>query len=833
MDMAPKNNIKAVVQERWEGGWSIGKKVGIKNSSAFIQAFDFRKSPSQMSVLPGLQREDNGIVRDLVQNEVMTSDGTIYAIGDQGTFYKRTTGGTWSAEASVGHGTFGLDYRKDTDSIYVPTRKSVSLYNNVSGVSGSPAMYMNFYGPSFSTLDNTDTVGFYCAAFQPGPSGQSYIPPTAINESQTNERFFQSDIEPLVKISIFVLSKGTGDWTLTLHDGNNNVLGTSTVGNASIVNNTFNDFAFSTATNGQVRIYVAPNARTYHIHVTSTVADGSLSTSVASDLSTCSLEVWADRLVMSNNGMHPLVRFQEYECFGNANYVSVWEPISVPPTNAEWQRHRLVFPMEYENCGLASTNEYLVAAFEKPLSSAVSTSTANTLPGTGSNVTGVGSVAWSNPSNITAEDGNYATVDTSLGDSNYLEATNFGFNLPNDATVIGITAQFYRHDVSNGAVVDSIVSLIKAGTVTGENKAGQPWQTSDTLATYGSGTDVWGTTLTASDVNASNFGVALSVTTEKIGGLASVDYVLMTVYYTTAGTALYNSIGEGLLAFWDGVSPTYNYFLTIPEGSPYGVHTYKNVVYYYAGGDWYSLTSPTTLPVKIWSMPGSDTEFSQSNSPVIVYPNAATVRRGIHLMAYPSTTTNSDINFGVYSWGAVDKNFPEAFGYNYLISTGSQNYSVSNNLTIGMVKNFGDVLHVSWRDTSSDGGYGLDVITNSSQPASTAIWQGMVFDNGYVGKQKLGLFIDCNYFLPPGATIQLAYALDQGDFVEDPNIYTSTNLWQGRPGYARFKVTFGNQGRFYSIQPQIIITCDDTVTAPPIVYMVSTVYDSLQGEALD
>lgn len=668
--------IKAIVRQNFSGGWSIGKKVGIKNSQAFTQAFDFRKSPSEMSVLPGLTREDNGVVKDLIQDEVMSNDGQIYAIGSLGAFYKRTTSGVWSKEADIGIGCYGLDYRKDTDSIYAPTMKNVSLYNNVSGTAGSPAMYMNFYTSSYSTLDNSSTVGFNVAAYQ-APGAFTYTPPTSVIENSSNIRYFQSDIEPLQKISVFINTKGTGDWTLTLHDGNNNSLGTATVTNANLSNNTWNDFIFSSAPSGQVRIYVAPNARTYHVHVSSTVADGTLSTSVTNDISMCALEVWANRLVQPNNGMHPMDRFLQYEIFGNGNYVSVWQPLTVgqPPAsdtsdpadmgawNLEWVRHRLVFPMEYEVCGLAHTNEYEVIALEQTTTSQTST--------------------------------------------------------PQD----------------------------------------------------------------------------------------------------------------GIIAFWDGASPTYNFYLTIPEGSPYGLHTYKNIVYYYAGGSWYSLTSPTTLPVKIWQMPNSSTEFSGSNSPIIVYPHAATVRRGIHLMAYPCQTTNTGIQFGVYSWGAVDKNFPESFGYNYVISTGSQNYSVSNNLTIGMVKSFGDVLHVSWRDTLN-GGYGLDVITNSSNPAPIAIWQDLIFDNGYVGKPKTAEYIDCYYSLPSGASIQLGYSLDSGTFILDPNIYTSTNLWQGQANYARFQINSGNQGRFYELQAQVIVTCDSTVTQPPKVRMVSEVFNDNANESL-
>ena len=69
--------IKAFVQRNFEGGWSTDLKVGIKNSFAYSRAIDFRKKPSQITVLPQPRREDNGVLKDLIQNEVMVNDGTI------------------------------------------------------------------------------------------------------------------------------------------------------------------------------------------------------------------------------------------------------------------------------------------------------------------------------------------------------------------------------------------------------------------------------------------------------------------------------------------------------------------------------------------------------------------------------------------------------------------------------------------------------------------------------------------------------------------------------------------------------------------------------------
>lgn len=648
---------KAVVWNRFAAGWSNDIKVGPTGSYAFSQAFDIRKSPGQISVLPGMRREDNGVVTDLIQNTVMDKAGVIYGIGNSGRFYRRSAAGVWSLEASLAGNSsgVGMDIRQDADMLLIAGNKSVSRYMPLSA---SSTILVEAYGASLSYSNNSATVGFNVSANQEG-STSTYTPLTSLNENSVNRRMFQSDIEPLSKIGLFIVTKGSGDWTLTLHDGLNNVLATKTITNANLTSNDWNEFTFSS----QVRAYVTPNARTYHVHVTSTVADGSISCSGVNDMSTCDLQVWADRMVDTVSGLHPIVRFQQYECIANGNYLSVWEPLNLDnPSNSEWQRHRLSFPMEYEMIGLAQTNEFLVMSLAR-----VSTS------------------ATSAPQ-------------------------------------------------------------------------------------------------------------------------------------------------QGLLAFWSGTSPTYDFIVPIPEGSPQALHTYKNVAYYYAGGDWWAISSPLTEPVKIRSMPGSSTEYSGSEAPVTVYPYAAAVRRGVHLFAWPSVTTDTEINFGVYSWGQTDKNWPEAFAYNYLPSTGSQNYSVSNNLQLGGIWSYGDTLIMSWRD-SANGGYGVDIVDNSSSAATTAIWESLVVDNRYPNKQLQGLYVDCYFYLPEGATLTLGYKLDREADWHTSEAFSTTSLWNGQTGYARLNID-GDTQKCREIQGQIVITTPSGEMTPPKVYCYSTVYEDLSQEQL-
>lgn len=617
---------KPLINKRWDGGLGTDDQLGIENSHAYSRHLEFRKKPSQISTLPKTVEEGGGVIIDLIQNEVMVDSGITYAIGDQGHFYRRTTAGVWSSEAKFEPGSFGLSYRKDTDAIYITGSKNVSEY---SPVSNSPIPQVNKFKESRSTDSR---------AYLSGGTKTTTIQ-TSIAEDARQE--YQPDIEPASKIGVNIISKGTGNWTLTLHDATNNTLATKTVTNANLANGQINYFEFAT----QVRQYVKPNARTYHFHLTSTVADGTVASATESDLNTCDFEYWADRLVQTNNGMHPQETFLQYQCFGNERYLSVWEPLSEVPTNAEWLRHKLTFPAGLEVCGLAKWNEYLAIACEQK-----STSTQ-------------------------------------------------------------VTPQ------------------------------------------------------------------------------------------------------QGFIFFWDGLATTYNFFMAVPEGSPYALHEYKNLLYYHAGDAWFGYGGGT--PTKIRTMPNTDSEFSDTVDQTIVYPYTAAVHRGIHMIGFPSTTTNQSIEYGIYSYGAVDKNFPNSFGYSYTLSHGTRNYDGSNNLKLGTVKSFGDFMHVSWRNGSD---YGIDVINNSSDPFASAVWESLVFDDGFPTKQKKALQVEALVKdIPAGATVSLKYKIDDSDWV------TQTASSSGK--HLRFDIN----KLFYEIQMGIEMT---SASISPEVKAITLIYDNNSQESL-
>ncbi|MBL4657447.1 MAG: hypothetical protein JKX73_05560, partial [Flavobacteriales bacterium] len=95
----------------------------------------------------------------------------------------------------------------------------------------------------------------------------------------------------------------------------------------------------------------------------------------------------------------------------------------------------------------------------------------------------------------------------------YLEATDYGFNIPASAIITGIEVEIEkRTNAVIGSIQDSSVRIILGGTVQGvgsDHSNTANWPITDSIFTYGGPGDLWGTAWTAADINANNFGVAI------------------------------------------------------------------------------------------------------------------------------------------------------------------------------------------------------------------------------------------------------------------------------------------------------------------------------------
>lgn len=174
---------------------------------------------------------------------------------------------------------------------------------------------------------------------------------------------------------------------------------------------------------------------------------------------------------------------------------------------------------------------------------ATSAVTVTRTPGSCVNVTGTGDDNWSNPDNAEAQGGGSASVSMASNDSSrYLRCSSYGFTLPANAVVDGITVTIRRStNNTNGNPRDSEVRLLKGGVLqTVSNYAsGDTYPLTLTDAIYGDASNLWNNSWTAAEINAAGFGV--SFVTQRSGGggnrTVNVDVISVTVDYTVDNTA--------------------------------------------------------------------------------------------------------------------------------------------------------------------------------------------------------------------------------------------------------------------------------------------------------
>lgn len=176
-------------------------------------------------------------------------------------------------------------------------------------------------------------------------SGNTYTTPLTIDESSSsNKQEFVPAKDPQKSVQVNIAAKGTGAWTLTVHDSLNRVAATKTVTNANLPSSGDFEFVFDTPWRPVI-------GATYHFHITSTVADGTVVTTNAGNLNTADFHTYYQFLV-TDVDFHPLLHFSNKLAVGNERYLALWDAASYNP-------HRLTFPAGWRVRALGEWNEYL------------------------------------------------------------------------------------------------------------------------------------------------------------------------------------------------------------------------------------------------------------------------------------------------------------------------------------------------------------------------------------------------------------------------------------------------------------------------------------------
>ncbi len=228
-----------------------------------------------------------------------------------------------------------------------------------------------------------------------------------------------------------------------------------------------------------------------------------------------------------------------------------------------------------------------------------------------------------------------------------------------------------------------------------------------------------------------------------------------------ANTRVFQS---GMLGFWDGFADAINFKIDTPMGEPKSLYTYLNITYCIIDGAQYAYTGGKAL-TKVRTIQDSQSEYTGIEDKTDVYSHSMTVRRGILLMAYPSITNLITMRHGVYSWGAVDKNYPNSFYYSYDIPEAAGNYNTAENTyEIGGIWNFGDTLYYSYKIRNVSAGtdqFNMAIVNNSSKPAKKFKYESLAYDGGMPWKEKMANRIAISSDpLPEGSVIKLKYKID-------------------------------------------------------------------------
>jgi len=131
---------------------------------------------------------------------------------------------------------------------------------------------------------------------------------------------------------------------------------------------------------------------------------------------------------------------------------------------------------------------------------------------------------------ITAKASSGAPI--SVGDT--LLMTGFGFNIPSNRVINGITVTLARFSNLASSLEDVNVQLLTYGTSEGTNNAnvGTSWPTGVATTTYGGVSNNWGISPTPDIVNDTGFGLQVTVGNQHIitNGTANVNYASITLH---------------------------------------------------------------------------------------------------------------------------------------------------------------------------------------------------------------------------------------------------------------------------------------------------------------
>lgn len=116
-----------------------------------------------------------------------------------------------------------------------------------------------------------------------GGDSNKYATTTAVNEGATHRQTYTPELLTQISIAVKIDTVGTGDWTVAVHDSSNTEVASKTIENGDM------------STGWVTFTFAAPwyaSSAAYHIHITTTVADGEVESDTHDDLEDGNVKVY-------------------------------------------------------------------------------------------------------------------------------------------------------------------------------------------------------------------------------------------------------------------------------------------------------------------------------------------------------------------------------------------------------------------------------------------------------------------------------------------------------------------------------------------------------------
>lgn len=187
-------------------------------------------------------------------------------------------------------------------------------------------------------------------------TGQTYTLLTTISEVAADKIAFTPVNDPQTSVGFYVGAKGTGTWTVTVHDQQNRVIATQSIVTANIPASGFVEFIFTTP-------WRLVYQQSYHLHLTVSTGTSTVVTGTTANLSTAQYTTYFGFLV-TDTQFHPIEQFQYQplggtltgaEIIGNERYIAIWDGFNYLP-------NFIAFPPGWHIRGFAQWRQYLAIA---------------------------------------------------------------------------------------------------------------------------------------------------------------------------------------------------------------------------------------------------------------------------------------------------------------------------------------------------------------------------------------------------------------------------------------------------------------------------------------